>query len=444
MKNSLFSKFRTTLKNIPAMRILVIASLLLLGSQLDLLHAQGPRLSFQGILKKANGDAVTDGTYKLTFRLYTTATGPISAAVWDEIQNDVDVISGIYSTVLGNDSTLNVSFNQLYYLGVTVGSTEMTPRIQLTSAPYALALIGTTNQFPSSGMVLADTLNVKTNVRARVGAPGAGGVNKNGYAFNGTNGDKDSGLFSTGLGQVSLYSDNVKMLTATPDSVAIRGDLRLKNNANINYNGLDDWRLVETDYFQNNNDLEGWAGYAPASGQYNGWNNPTPSNSNPTILGTSNNTFEGAYLVPANNTHALKKQFTIPNAVGNYDFIKIKFKYYVLDVWEGDDGGPDQAFGAIAKDGNGTGMVVGYKYEGKSTEYYPEFNTADWNTKADFNGGGYGHPDFIENKEMVFNKCNNCNNSFWLIFGASLNNPPPGNQGDEEGFGLGMIEIWVK
>src|SRR6186997_2740516 len=109
MKNSLFSKFRTTLKNIPAMRILVIASFLLLGSQLDLLHAQGPRLSIQGILKKANGDAVTDGTYKLTFRLYTTATGPISAAVWDEIQNDVDVISGIYSTVLGNDSTLNIS-----------------------------------------------------------------------------------------------------------------------------------------------------------------------------------------------------------------------------------------------------------------------------------------------------------------------------------------------
>ena len=240
MKNSFFSKFRTTLKNIPAMRILVIASLFFFSSQLDLLLAQtAPKLSIQGILKKSSGEAVPDGNYDLTFKLWT-AQAPGGSMVWMETQAGLEVQSGIYSTVLGNSTSLgSVSFNQVYFLGVTVGTggTEMTPRVQLTSAPYALSLIGNTNQFPSSGMVLADTLNVKTNVLAGVGAPGAGGVNKNGYAFNGTNGDKDSGLFSTGLGQVSLYSDNVKMLTATQDSVAIRSDLRLKNNANINYNG---------------------------------------------------------------------------------------------------------------------------------------------------------------------------------------------------------------
>ncbi|MCC6410681.1 MAG: hypothetical protein IT270_03425, partial [Saprospiraceae bacterium] len=173
-----------------------------------------PTLSIQGILKKSNGVAVEDGDYSITFKLYTAQAG--GTAIWTEVQPSVEVSSGIYSATLGIITPLNIPFNQLYYLGVTVGSTELTPRILLTSAPYALSLIGQTNKFPSSGLVQADSIKVNGGVLARGGAPGANGASRNGYAFSGNSGDKDSGVFSTAEGEVSLYSNNVEVLEVTP------------------------------------------------------------------------------------------------------------------------------------------------------------------------------------------------------------------------------------
>ena len=152
-----------------------------------------PTLNIQGILKKSDGVAVDDGAYGLTFKLYDAATG--GSALWTEIQPAVPVSSGIYSTTLGTITPLNLSFNQLYYLGVTVGAgpMELTPRNLLTSAPYALSLIGQSNKFPSAGVVKADSIVLKGGVLAKGGVPGPNGVNKNGYAFSGNNGDNDSG-----------------------------------------------------------------------------------------------------------------------------------------------------------------------------------------------------------------------------------------------------------
>ncbi|MEY3194871.1 MAG: hypothetical protein RIQ78_968 [Bacteroidota bacterium] len=121
-----------------------------------MLSAQSPKLGVQGILKKANGNAVDDGTYTITFKIYNTETG--GAALWTEVQSEVDVSSGIYSAVLGSVTELNLSFNEGYYLGVKVGSTpEMAPRMELTTASYALSLKGSSNLFPSTGAVGAGT-----------------------------------------------------------------------------------------------------------------------------------------------------------------------------------------------------------------------------------------------------------------------------------------------
>lgn len=437
MKNSFLFYCRTIFKNALMLRYLLIATLFFAVTQL---HAQGPRLSIQGILKKANGDAVTDGSYNLTFRLYTTPTGPISAAVWDEIQTGVDVISGIYSTVLGNDSTLNIAFNQIYYLGVTVGSTEMTPRIQLTSAPYALALIGTTNQFPSSGIVKADSVRVAGGVLARGGAPGANGASKNGYAFTGNNGDKDSGLFSVGDGQVSMYVNNLKMLTATPDSVAIRSDLRFNNNSNINYNGLNDWRLVEVDNFQTDN--EGWKTYAPKPGESNGWNNinnPAPVNC-PTE-GTATN-FTGKYLLPGSNNALLKKYFDLTNA-GTYTQIKVKFKYYFLDTWnargynDNNDRQNDVGYGAFASSEDGNNFRISWWGHAWSTNYVDNMLGGGFQAANKW-GGTAAHTDCMSNGEMTAFK-NGTDTGFWCMFGTGLNEAI-----SDERWGVGMIEIWVK
>lgn len=109
-------------------------------------------LSVQGTIQRSFGAAVDDGSYSLTFRLYENdaAVTPI----WEETMSDVEVIGGVYSVVLGSSEPLDVPFDKPYYLGVSVdGGTELTPRAQLTSSPYALSLIGQNNIFPSTGPV---------------------------------------------------------------------------------------------------------------------------------------------------------------------------------------------------------------------------------------------------------------------------------------------------
>lgn len=109
-------------------------------------------LSVQGTIQRSFGAAVDDGSYSLTFRLYENdaAVTPI----WEETMNNVEVIGGVYSVVLGSSEPLDIPFDKPYYLGVSVdGGTELTPRARLTSSPYALSLIGQNNTVPSTGPV---------------------------------------------------------------------------------------------------------------------------------------------------------------------------------------------------------------------------------------------------------------------------------------------------
>ncbi len=109
-------------------------------------------LSIQGVIKNADGTAVSNGKYSLEFKLYPSASG--GTAVWTETQPEVQVTGGIYSALLGEVNPLTAAFDQPYYLGVAVeGGAELIPRARLTSSPYALSLIGQGNAFPSTGPV---------------------------------------------------------------------------------------------------------------------------------------------------------------------------------------------------------------------------------------------------------------------------------------------------
>ena len=61
----------------------------------------------------------------------------------------------------------------------------------------------------------AATLDVNGGVRARGGAPGAFGVNNNGYAFSGNGGDDDGGMFSSANGQVEFYGNSLERMRIT-------------------------------------------------------------------------------------------------------------------------------------------------------------------------------------------------------------------------------------
>ena len=391
-----------------------------------------PTLSVQGILKKSNGVAVEDGAYNITFKLYTVETG--GSAIWTEAQSGIEVSSGIYSATLGVITPLNVAFNQLYYLGVTVGSTELTPRILLTSAPYALSLIGQTNKFPSAGVVKADSIVVAGGVLARGGAPGLNGVNKNGYAFVGNSGDKDSGVFSTADGKVSLYANNTEVLAATPTGIAVTGNfttnnLALPTGGTVTYNGVADWRLVTMDNLDSG--PNGWSVYNALSGQNNGWNNPSSAGAAP--VEGSLGSFRGFYLLPSDNNQVLKKYYDLSAQVP-FSYIKVKFKYYFIDSWGfGDD---DRAWAAFADGSNGSQMRVAWEHMPSWLNGTGEFTT-EFLTASNFEGNGntdWG--DFSVNGEITAFKSGN---GFWLYFGAALDEDT-----NNERYGVGMVEVWVR
>ncbi len=105
------------------------------------MEAQSRRISIQGTLKDASGAAVSDGEQELIFKLYHGSGS--SEVKWEETAT-VPVVGGIYSHNLGSvvDFPEDI-FGQTLYLGVTVGGRELTPRTELTYAPYAISVAST-------------------------------------------------------------------------------------------------------------------------------------------------------------------------------------------------------------------------------------------------------------------------------------------------------------
>ena len=96
------------------------------------------KLSLQGFLKDANGKAIADGTQSIVFRLYPAATG--GTAEWTDTQS-IQVFGGVYSTTLGSSTKPLDALDwntKTYYVGVSVQGTELSPRTELTYAPYSL------------------------------------------------------------------------------------------------------------------------------------------------------------------------------------------------------------------------------------------------------------------------------------------------------------------
>ena len=98
-------------------------------------NAQTKKISLQGFLKDANGKAVADGIQALTFKIYTVASG--GTALWSEDQS-LKVVGGVYAAQLGSVTDISaLSWNVPYFVGVTVQGVELTPRTELTYAPYS-------------------------------------------------------------------------------------------------------------------------------------------------------------------------------------------------------------------------------------------------------------------------------------------------------------------
>ncbi|MFA5167830.1 MAG: LamG domain-containing protein [Candidatus Omnitrophota bacterium] len=154
--------------------ILLVVCLCLLGTPAMVFASVPQLMSYQGILKDAQGNYLT-GTYDMTFRIYVAATG--ETALWTETQSGVSAASGKFNVELGSVTALDLPFNAQYWLSVQVGSDpEMTPRVKLTSVGYAYNSEEVVNSFTESqhdgkshmdieGVKSAHTSVAKTNFK---------------------------------------------------------------------------------------------------------------------------------------------------------------------------------------------------------------------------------------------------------------------------------------
>jgi len=88
-------------------------------------------LNYQGKLTDPDGVAVQDSVYSIRFRLWTAGSGGTS--VWDSTQS-VQVTNGVFNVLLG---PVELTFDQQYYLELTVGSDPPLPRHRLSTSPYS-------------------------------------------------------------------------------------------------------------------------------------------------------------------------------------------------------------------------------------------------------------------------------------------------------------------
>ncbi|SVA08695.1 uncharacterized protein METZ01_LOCUS61549, partial [marine metagenome] len=104
------------------------------------------RLSYQGLLTKANGRAVKDGSYPVTFRLWTKLEDGIK--FWEEEQT-LNIDDGIISATLGTTIPIE-TIPADAYLEIDINGTTLSPRQELTSVFYSV--ISDTAKFAQGGL----------------------------------------------------------------------------------------------------------------------------------------------------------------------------------------------------------------------------------------------------------------------------------------------------
>jgi len=81
----------------------------------------------------SNSSGGIEGTYSMNFSIYSVPSG--GSYLYKTVMDITTDSSGIYNAILAD---VDLNFSDQYYLGIAVeADAEMTPRINLTSSPYA-------------------------------------------------------------------------------------------------------------------------------------------------------------------------------------------------------------------------------------------------------------------------------------------------------------------
>jgi len=117
--------------------------------------AQIPQtMVYQGKLTDIGGVAF-DGDYDLTFVIYDSITAGDS--LWAETHNAVAFAKGLFAVVLGDSEPFALPFDEQYYLEIRIEGTAVSPRMQLTTSPYAFRAAVADSVAGGIPTVVADT-----------------------------------------------------------------------------------------------------------------------------------------------------------------------------------------------------------------------------------------------------------------------------------------------
>jgi hypothetical protein len=136
-----------------------------------------------------------------------------------ELSGSTTTEGGVFKTATSGSAGSGSSGTEMIMFTDSVGG-----KINVVSSHPAIFYTANTERarIDSSGKVGIGTsapgssLEVNGGIRARGGAPGAMGVNNNGYAFAGNGGDTDGGMFSSVNGQIEFYTDSIEKFRIAP------------------------------------------------------------------------------------------------------------------------------------------------------------------------------------------------------------------------------------
>lgn len=126
-------------------------------------------VSLSGRLTDTSGSPVA-GPVSLAFALYNHSTE--GALLWSETHGSVGLSNGVFSVLLGSVEPLNLSFNESYWVAITVNGELQNPRLRLAAAPYAMAANRSQNATYADRAAVAENVSCAGCVNATALAPG--------------------------------------------------------------------------------------------------------------------------------------------------------------------------------------------------------------------------------------------------------------------------------
>jgi hypothetical protein len=120
----------------PSNALKVFLVLLVLACTVTAAYTVPGKVPIQGRLTNVSTGVALTGPYNFTFRVYNASTD--GTKLWEENQSLTVDYGGLWSTYLGNNTSLDLNFSEDTYIEIEINHDgDPLPRVQLTTVPYS-------------------------------------------------------------------------------------------------------------------------------------------------------------------------------------------------------------------------------------------------------------------------------------------------------------------